>query len=41
MKFLRDNWAWVLVPTLIFAVAAALVLRLFSGDPEGGFRYPL
>lgn len=41
MKFLRDNWAWVLVPTLIFAVAAALVLWSLSGETEGSFRYPL
>jgi len=41
MKFLRDNWAWVLVPILIVAVAAALVFGLLSGEPEGGYRYSL
>ncbi|MDA8592572.1 hypothetical protein OAO71_00290 [Planctomycetota bacterium] len=41
MKSLRDNWAWILIPVVLVAIALAVVFVLLSEDPEGVFRYPI
>ncbi|MDB4538608.1 hypothetical protein N9226_00615 [bacterium] len=41
MKFLRNNWAWILIPVVLVAIAVAVALGLLSGEPEGVYRYPI
>ena len=41
MKFLRNNWAWILIPVVLVAIAVAVALGLLSEEPEGVFRYPI
>ncbi|MDG1048725.1 MAG: hypothetical protein P8M11_07310 [Planctomycetota bacterium] len=41
MKFLRNNWAWILIPVVLVAIAVAVVFGLLSEEPEGVFRYPI
>jgi len=31
MRFLKDHWAWVVIPVVIFAVAAIAIIVLSSG----------
>ncbi len=38
MKFLRENWAWIVVPIVLFAVVVLGVVLFGSGeslDPHG------
>jgi len=41
MKFLRNNWAWILIPVVVVAIAVAVVFGLLSEEPEGVFWYPI
>jgi hypothetical protein len=40
MGFLRDNWAWIVVPILL-VLAAVVALVLLSAGGEGDFVYPI
>ena len=39
MKFLKENWAWIVVPILIFAAAVVAIIMLSSG-PMDQHVYP-
>lgn len=41
MRFLKDNWIWILAPVLLVIVLAVVIsLMNTSADPQG-FEYPL
>lgn len=40
MKFLKDNWIWIVAPILLFALALAAVMIL-GGQPEDQHQYTL
>ncbi len=33
MKFLKDNWVWILIPALIFAVAVIVIVTMSDDQP--------
>lgn len=39
MNFLRENWAWIVVPIVLF-VAVAIAVVVFSSTPMDQHRYP-
>ena len=41
MRFIRNNWAWILIPVVLVAIAVAVALGILSEEPEGAFRYPI
>lgn len=41
MKFLRENWPWIVIPIVLVAIAAFLVLNGLSGEPDDAFTYPV
>ena len=40
MKFLKENWAWIVVPILLFA-AAVIAIVVLGKDPSDTHVYPL
>lgn len=40
MKFLKENWIWIVAPVLVFALAVAAVV-LLGGEPEDQHTYEL
>ena len=41
MGFLRDNWAWIVVPILLVLALVAALIVLSSGGDGGEFVYPI
>ncbi|MEZ6013836.1 MAG: hypothetical protein R3F49_01870 [Planctomycetota bacterium] len=40
MKFLKENWAWIVVPILVFA-AVVIVIVMLGSDPLDQYGYNL
>lgn len=40
MKFLRENWAWIVVPVLLFA-AVVIAIVMLGADPLDQQGYQL
>ncbi|WP_419191261.1 hypothetical protein [Saltatorellus ferox] len=40
MQFLKENWAWVLAPIVLFAAVAAYLYLAGDGAtiPDGGYK---
>ena len=41
MDFLKENWAWILVPILLFLTAVVVLIVLGDSDPLGAHEYSL
>ena len=41
MKFLKDNWLWIVVPIVLTVVAVVIAINVLSTEPDQGFTYPL
>lgn len=41
MKFLRENWLWIVIPIVLVTIAGYFVLQALSGEPDTEFTYPL
>ena len=41
MKFLKENWIWILLPALLALAVLAYAVFFVDGDPVDGFIYPL
>jgi len=41
MKFLRENWIWIVAPIVIVMVAMVAVILLTQGDTTSPFIYNL
>ena len=41
MDFLKENWAWILVPVLLFIAAIVALFVLGDADPAGSHEYNL
>lgn len=41
MKFLKENWVWIVVPILLFVAAVVALIVLGDSDPLGNHEYNL
>ncbi|MFT6111103.1 MAG: ABC-type dipeptide/oligopeptide/nickel transport system permease subunit [Planctomycetota bacterium] len=41
MKFLKENWVWIVVPILLFVAAVVALIVLGDSDPLGNHGYNL
>ncbi len=41
MNFLKENWAWIVVPILLFVAAVVALIVLGDSDPLGNHEYNL
>jgi uncharacterized membrane protein len=41
MRFLKDNWIWILAPVVLMIIAMIVISMLNPGDTPAGFEYEL
>ena len=41
MKFLKENWIWIVAPIVTVIAVVAVILVMSKGDPSADFVYTL
>ena len=41
MKFLKDNWVWIVAPVVTVLIVVLALLWFTDGGPADDFTYPL
>jgi hypothetical protein len=42
MRFLKDNWIWILAPVVLMIITMIVIIIIFNpGDTPAGFEYEL